>query len=296
MVNIGRRIILTIFAFAAVTLSFSYAKTGKINANGISLAFVEEGSGQPLILIHGSVSDYREWSEQIPAFARNYRVIAISRRYHWPNAVPDSNADASVERQTDDLAAIMSGLKISSANIIGHSFGGLIALNFALHYPKFVRCLVLAEPAASGVLGNSPDDSSVANEAQAIRAEMKEAFASGDSERIVRTYADHVAPGQFEKASPQLRQMLLANVPAFQLDFTSRRSPFTCDDARRISIPVLVISGDHSPKGLQRIAQAVAGCINNAKFVKIPEATHWMQQDHVKVFNEAVSAFLAQQQ
>jgi len=292
MGNIGRRIILTIFTLVAVYLSWSDAKTGKINANGLSLAFEEEGAGQPLILIHGSVSDYREWSEQIPAFARNYRVIAVSRRYHWPNAVPDSNADASVERQTEDLAAMMRELNLPSANIIGHSFGGLIALNFALHYPKLVRSLILAEPGASGVLGNSPADNSVTKEAQTVRAEMKEAFASGDSERIVRTYANHVAPGEFEKATPQLRQMLFANVAAFQLDFTSPRPTFTCDDARKIAIPVLVISGDHSPKGLQQIAQAVAGCIKNAKFVRIPEATHWMQHDHAEAFNRAVLAFL----
>ncbi len=51
---------------------------------------------------------------------------------------------------------------------------------------------------------------------------MKDAFASGNAERIVRTYAAHVAPGEFEKASPELKEMLLANVPAF--NWTSARA------------------------------------------------------------------------
>ena len=64
--------------------------------------------------------------------------------------------------------------------------------------------MILIEPAVIGVLGSLPDDDPVSKEAQGIRAAMKDAFASGDAERIVRTYAAHVAPGEFEKASQEL--------------------------------------------------------------------------------------------
>jgi pimeloyl-ACP methyl ester carboxylesterase len=136
---------------------------------------------------------------------------------------------------------------IAPAHIVGHSFGAAVALNLTLRHPELVRTLVLAEPAISGVLAGTPENDAVSKESQAVRAEMKEAFASGDARRIVRTYAAHVAPGEFEKATPEVRQMLLANVPAFQLDFTTRRPPFTCDDARRVVVPVLIISGDQAP-------------------------------------------------
>ena len=86
----------------------------------------------------------------------------------------------------------------------------------------------------------------------------------------------------------------MENVAAFQLDFNSRRAPFTCDDAKKITVPVLVLAGDQSPIGLQRIAETVAGCINRAKFVKIPMATHWMQLDQPQLFNDQVISFLQQ--
>ena len=282
----------------AVLLAFvsafsSPGKKRKVSVNGVSFAYLDEGSGPPIVLVHGSVSDYREWSKQTAAFAKHYRVIAYSRRYHWPNLVAGKDADASVERQTDDLAAIIRALGIAPAHIVGHSLGGAVALNLALRYPELVNTLVLAEPAVSGVLGQTPDNEAVAKESQAIRAEMREAFASGDAERIVRTYASHVAPGDFEKASPEIRQMLIANVSAFQLDFTSSRSPFTCDDARRVSVPVLILFGDRSPLGLQRIAEAAARCMNAVGLVKLPQATHWMQHDQPRAFNKAVLAFLA---
>jgi len=122
---------------------------------------------------------------------------------------------------------------------------------------------------------------------------MREVFAKGDAEQIIKTYAAHVAPGDFEKATPEERKMLLENVTAFQLDFTSQRPPFTCEDAQKITVPVLVLAGDHSPMGLQRIAETTAQCIKGAKFVKIPQATHWMQLDQPQVFEDEVLAFFA---
>ncbi len=278
---------------ALLAASSSSLKTRKVSVNGLSFAYIDQGFGPPIVLVHGSVSDYREWSNQISALAQHYRVIAYSRRYHWPNIPPGVQADASVATQAGDLAAIIQTLGIAPVHLIGHSFGGAVALDVTLRHPALVRTLVLAEPAVSGVLANTPLDEAVSRESQAIRAKMKEVFATGDAERIVRTYAGHVAPGEFEQAPPEVRRMLVANVPAFQLDFLSRRSPFTCDDAQRVVVPVLIVFGERSPMGLQRIAQETARCIKTAKLVRIPQATHWMQRDHAQVFNEAVLAFVA---
>lgn len=225
-------------------------KAGQVSVDGLSFAHVEAGSGPPVVLVHGSVSDYREWSKQMTPLARRYRVIAYSRRYHWPNQPPGADADAGVERQADDLAAIIKALSLGPAHIVGHSIGGAIALNLALRFPELVRTLVLAEPGVAGVLANTPEDAAATKESQAIRAEMNGLFAAGDAERIVRAYAAHVAPGEYEKAGPEVRRMLIDNVPAFQLDYTSRRPPFTCDEARRISVPVLITAGGSKSDGV----------------------------------------------
>ena len=144
------------------------------------------------------------------------------------------------------------------------------------------------------MIGKTSESDSLLKESQAIRAEMKEVFAKGNAEQIIKTYAAHVAPGDFEKATLEERNMLLENVTAFQLDFTSQRQPFTCEDARKIAVPVLVLAGDHSPTGLQRMAETTAQCIAGARFVRIAQATHWMQLDQPKMFNDEVLTFLAQ--
>lgn len=293
MAKICRGALAPVVLLALLAAFSSAGKTDKVSVNGLSFAYVEEGSGPPVVLVHGSVSDYREWSKQMAPLAQYYRVIAYSRRYHWPNLSPGTDADASLERQVEDLAALIKAMRIAPAHIIGHSYGAAVALDLALRHPELVRRLVLAEPGVPGVLANLPEDDAVLKESQAVRGEMKEAFASGDAERIVRTYAARVAPGELEKATPEVRQMLLANVAAFQLDYNSRRPPFTCDDARRIAVPVLILSGDRSSMGLQRIAETAGRCIKEARFVRIPQATHWMQHDQAQAFNSAVLAFLA---
>src|SRR5688572_31823986 len=224
--------LLAILLLSTLTGTVAWAQTVKhVDANGMSFAYMEAGSGPPVVLIHGSVSDYREWSKQMKPLTRHYRVIAYSRRYHWPNAAPTANADASLEVQVEDLAAIIKTLKIGPAHLVGHSYGAAVALQLALRHPELVRTLVLAEPGVAGVLTDGPEDEAARKEGQAGRAEMREVFASGDAERIVRTYATRVAPGAYEKAGREIRQALLDNAPAFQLDYNSRRPAFTCEIA-----------------------------------------------------------------
>jgi pimeloyl-ACP methyl ester carboxylesterase len=170
-----------------------------------------------------------------------------------------------------------------------------VALYLTLRHPELVRTLILAEPAISSILGTLPEDDPVSKDSLAVRTEMKNVFATGDAERIVSTYAARVAPGEFEQATPALRQMLLANVTAFQLDFNSRRPSITCEDAQRVAVPVLVLSGERSPLGLRSIAETAARCLKATRLLKIPHATHWMQHDHAQAFNAAVLEFLDRQ-
>jgi pimeloyl-ACP methyl ester carboxylesterase len=268
-------------------------KTGKVTVNGHVFNYIEAGSGPTLILIHGSIGDYREWSKQMTPLSQHYHIIAYSRRYHWPNPAPGSDADAGLDQQVNDLLDFIKFIGIGPVRIVGHSFGGAIALSFTLQHPELVQGLVLAEPAVSGVLGKTPANDSSLKESQAIRATMKDVFATGNIELIAKTYADHVAPGDFERANPEERKMLFDNVSALQLDFNSQRPPFTCEDAQTITVPVLVLAGNQSPMGLQRIAETTAQCIRGARFVRIPQATHWLQHDQPQLFNDEVLAFLA---
>ncbi len=62
----------------------------RMRVNGTELAYVEQGRGQPVVFVHGGFVDLTIWQQQVPAVAKQYRAIAYSRRYAWPNdEIPD---------------------------------------------------------------------------------------------------------------------------------------------------------------------------------------------------------------
>ena len=265
------------------------------NVNGVSLAFVEDGSGPPVVLLHGSVGDYRSWADQVGPLARRFRVVAYSRRYHPPNPQPNARADASVDRQVEDLAALIETLRLPPAHLVGHSYGGTIAAAFALRHPDRVRSLVLADPGLGSIMADTPFGAAQAAEARAVRDELAAAFASGNPERIVRTYGERVAPGTFDRLDAAATARLLDNARAFELDLMAPRPRLSCADLARIAVPVLVIKGSRSPDGMRRIADTTAACIPAGRLVELPGATHWMHLEQPGRLNEVLLEFLTNQ-
>src|SRR5579864_8326000 len=91
---------------------------------GISLHYVEQGSGTPLIFVHGSLSDGGYWADQIAPFAEHYHVVAYSRRYNFPNDNPPRDGYSAIT-DADDLAGLIRVLHLGKAVVVGHSYGAL---------------------------------------------------------------------------------------------------------------------------------------------------------------------------
>src|SRR5947208_2695730 len=106
--------------------------------NGITLHYVDQGKGTPIVFVHGSLSDGGYWADQVGQFAEHYRVIAYSRRYNYPNSNP-VRAGYSAVIDAEDLAAFIHALRLDKVVVIGHSYGALTALFLAAKYPELVR-------------------------------------------------------------------------------------------------------------------------------------------------------------
>lgn len=103
--------------------------------------YIEEGQGEPLILLHGNGEEYSYFVHQIKYFSRKYRVIAIDTRGHGKS--PRGEAPFTIAQFADDLHHFMSEHGISKAHILGFSDGGNIAMVFAMKYPECVDRLIL---------------------------------------------------------------------------------------------------------------------------------------------------------
>ncbi len=262
-------------------------QTHKIFINGLWLSYVDRGTGAPIVLVPGAISDFRIWMNQVEPFSQRNRVLAYSRRYNWPNSAPGAGADGSMQRQVEDLAALIKEIGLAPAHIVGHSYGGTIALFLALGHPEVVRTLVLAEPAPWAALDNVPGMEADLKAFLDFAAAYAQALASGDAERIVKTLWDFVAPG--ENLPSEIHNTLVSNVPAAKVEKGAR---FTCEDARHITKPTLVLAGDRSPMVFRHMAEIVARCVAGGELASIPGASHFMQLMNPQGFNDAVLAFV----
>ena len=126
--------------------SSSEMKTKEVGVDGLTLHYIELGQGTPVVLVHGTLEDYRTWDGQLEAFSKGYRLISYSRRYHYPNEWPKDATDFSVTLHARDLAAFIKALNLPPVHLVGHSYGAFIAFLVARDHPEVIRSLTLGEP------------------------------------------------------------------------------------------------------------------------------------------------------
>lgn len=107
----------------------------------IQLHYIEQGQGQPLILLHGNGESCDYFEHQIPCFSKDYRVIAIDTRGHGQS--PRGEKPFTIKQFSEDLHDFMDENGIEKAHVLGFSDGGNIALEFALKHPERVEKLIL---------------------------------------------------------------------------------------------------------------------------------------------------------
>ena len=111
------------------------------SVNGLKLYYELHGSGQPLVLLHGGVSAGEMFDPLLPVLVAKYQVITVHLQGHGRTA--DSERPLRYESMAEDIAALLMQLGIASADILGYSLGGGVALQTAIHHPELLRKLVL---------------------------------------------------------------------------------------------------------------------------------------------------------
>ena len=250
----------------------------KIRVNDTELSFVERGTGEPIVLVHGTLSDYRNWSLQLEEFSRKYRVIAYSRRLHFPNSCGTGDSDYSAVQHASDLGALIEALEIAPTRVVGASYGAYVVLNLAAEEPNKIRSMTLAEPPILPWLENIPGGVPLFAEFRknawdsARKAFEKEAIEEG-----VKCFINSVnGHNVFDSLSPFARRNLMDNASELSVETKSSHyfSNFSCADASRIYTPTLLLSGESSPNLFRLITAELANCLPNAEQTIIPHASH----------------------
>jgi non-heme chloroperoxidase len=269
--------------------------------HGITLHYVEQGTGTPVIFVHGSLSDGGYWADQIGPFAGHYRAIAYSRRYNYPNVNPARPGYSAVV-DAEDLAGFIHTLHLGKVVVIGHSYGALTALFLAAKHPELVRALVLAEPPAISLLAHLPGDETKTGKAMSedIRRRMvvpmQQAFRRGDRDAGIAAFIDYVFndPHAWDKMSDSARAAMLRDAHEWDVMMkTGTLFPnIEPSTLRRITAPVLLISGAKSYPFLGLITEELARLLPNRETIVLPDAGHQMWYQAPDVCRRDVEAFL----
>lgn len=116
-------------------------QSGYAHVDGTELYYEVSGSGAPLVMLHGGVDPSQTYGAPRTAMAKHFKVIAIHARGHGRSK--DTPAPWSFEQAADDVAAVLKQLRIPKASVMGYSFGGGIALQFAIRHPDMLDRLVI---------------------------------------------------------------------------------------------------------------------------------------------------------
>src|SRR5690349_8697247 len=143
----GRRSAVRKTAFLLMTLvvtavSAQKTTTGYAPVNGLKMYYEVHGSGEPVVLLHGAfMTITNNWTDWIGELSKTRKVIAIEMQGHGRTA--DIDRELSSEHLSDDVAALLDYLKIPSADLIGYSMGGGVAMQCAIRHPDKVRKVVV---------------------------------------------------------------------------------------------------------------------------------------------------------
>jgi non-heme chloroperoxidase len=275
------------------------AQVKTIAIGSTELAYLDMGQGPPVVMVHGSISDYRYWQMQMDEFSQRHRVVAYSLRHHHPNVSTGDRSDYLPGTHAADLAGLIQALNLARAHLIGHSYGGFISLLVARDRPELVRSLVLVEPIGLAGLITDADFEEAKPTLNGIgesRKQVLERFDQGDADEALRIFVNMVrGPGTWEGMPNAARAARRDNVHTLKPTLANPTERFTCDDARKIATPTLLVGGDVSPRIFPLMLNGLQPCLARVERITISKASHGVQQDNPADFNREVLGFLKRQ-
>ena len=227
--------------------------------NGVELFYELSGSGEPLVLVHGSWGDHHNWDPVVPALSESFRVLAYDRRGHSASERPAGQG--SVFEDADDLAGLIDELALAPAHVAGNSGGAAIALRAATRRPDVFRSLIVHEPPLFPLLSGTEFEAALGEAQRRIDA-VVELLEDGDHEGGARLFVDTIAfgPDAWDaRLTPGMRAVFIANAPTW-LDEV--RDPdfleIDLDALAAFDRPALVTSGTDSAPFFGPVVDMVA--------------------------------------
>jgi esterase len=264
-----------------------------LEVNGYELAYLEKGVGVPLVLLHGTAVDYRYFTASMDALAVGHRVIAVSLRHHYPERW-DGKGDYNLPLLASDVAEFIRKLNAGPVHLVGHSYGGTVAMLVARSSPQLLRSVVSVE----GMGHASNLAPTLTTEEAAARAQMlrqREAmFERGDVDAALKDFVARTGAA-WDRLPEATRQSLRDNAWVLYAGDKAGRVEVPCEELRRLPIPALLIQGEKTTPFYVTTSDNLARCLSRVERATVAGAPHAAPRTHPAEFAKVVHDFVARQ-
>lgn len=263
----------------------------KVTVNGLKLYYEIEGDGAPVLLVPGFAAGRWIWFKQTEELSRKFRVIIFD-----PRGVSDSDKPEGQQTITllaDDIAHLLQTIGIESAHIVGASFGGFVAQEFALKYPAMTRKLVLCCTSFGGPNHVAPAPETLEalastkglNSEERMRANLLLAF----TPEYLQTQVDEVERVVHLRATNEVPEHIYLSQLQAAMNFNAELR------LEEIASPTLVLSGDADIIVPVQNSRNLAAKIPGAKLQIINGGSHTFFIEQAPEVNNILIAFLSDQ-
>lgn len=251
-----------------------------IDVNGISVHFSRSGDGAGILFLHSGPGRGSDWRAIIAEMEANYLCLAPDLLFRgetgrWPNR--DSYG---LDRQAEVVAAVIE-TTTAPIHLVGHSYGGAVALRCAVRWPERLRTLTLIEPAFYNLLRHAGEMELFAFY-EAAADEFNAFVKAGDEERAWQLFIDRYnGPGAWRVLPEKIRTRILGLTEVSHMDWEALLdNPTTLDDLRRIRIPTKTIVGGKTLPQYRRICELVSELIVSNTLTTLHGANHMSPLTH----------------
>lgn len=258
----------------------------KVHINGITLAFDDQGTGLPVVLLHAFPLNRTMWAPQVSALSKRFRMIAVDLRGHGESDAPLWRY--TLEQAADDVRALLDHVGIQQAVLAGLSMGGYIAFAFYRHYADRVRALVLADTRAQA---DTP-------EGRRSRFELAQIAYKRGAGAIADVMLPKLLTPATLRTHPQLVQTVRTMIEGNEISgiagdlMAMAERPDSMPLLSDIHCPTQVIVGEEDAATPPADARLMAERIPGARLAVIPNAGHLANLEQPDRFNEILEQFL----
>ena len=275
-----------------------------VQVAGGRLFYESQGTGRPLVLLHGAWASQRWWRWQIPALSRHYRVIAPDMRGHGRSS--DRTDGYPLQAYVEDLDELLHELGVQETTLVGWSMGGMVALQYSLQYPLKVRALVLM-----ATRGHR-------NPAMKPRILFQYLFT------LLHLFMDFTAPRKYDRSGAsfqkesrkwirrETRKVLTSQAPGevfewmvSELRGNPRRNYLDIarglwnweagEGLRNLQTPTLIMAGENDPWAPPRFSRLLHDAIPDSRLRILEGQKHYMAMEKPDLVNTAIMSFLEDQ-